>query len=156
MTPAAARRLSRVGGTNTPMWRSLDEVADTPEFRDFLEKEFPSGASDLLETSRRDFMKVMGAGLALAGAATIPGCRRPDHKIMPYSATVPEEVIPGKPLYYATSMPLPGGGAEGLLAETFEGRPVKLEGNPLHSFNNGSSGVRSIACRRIAPRHCSP
>lgn len=52
----------------------------------------------------------MGALLALAGAATIPGCRRPDHKIMSYSQQVPEEIIPGKPLFYATSMPLPGGG----------------------------------------------
>src|SRR6185436_142952 len=62
-----------------------------------------------------------------------------------YSAKVPEEVIPGKPLYYATSMPLPGGGAEGLLIETHEGRPTKVEGNPLHPINNGKSSVWSQA-----------
>src|SRR6185436_14880207 len=58
-----------------------------------------------------------------------------------YSAKVPEEVIPGKPLYYATSMPMPGGGAEGLLVETHEGRPTKVEGNPLHPTNRGKSSV---------------
>ncbi|MGQ0626712.1 MAG: 4Fe-4S dicluster domain-containing protein [Phycisphaerales bacterium] len=87
----------------------------------------------------------MGAGLALAGATTIPGCRRPDHKILPYSRTVPEGIIPGKSLYYATSMPLPGGGAEGLLVETHEGRPTKVEGNPLHPVNKGKSSLWSQA-----------
>ena len=85
-----------------------------------------------------NFLKIMGASLALAGAATIPGCRRPDHKILTYNKK-PEDVIPGKPLYYATAMPMPGGGAQGLLAETFEGRPTKLEGNPLHPYNRGKS-----------------
>ncbi len=123
-------------------WRSLDELADTPDFRDFLEREFPAGASELgSETTRRDFLKIMGASVALAGAATIPGCRRPDHKIMPYSAVVPEDVIPGKPMFYATSMPLPGGGAEGLLVETHDGRPTKVEGNPFHPINRGKSSV---------------
>src|SRR5262249_39281556 len=83
-----------VGTTGQAYWRSLDDLADTPDFREFLEKEFPAGASELLSGSRRTFMKLMGASLALAGAATIPGCRRPDHKIMPYSKNVPEEVIP--------------------------------------------------------------
>src|SRR5262245_40531181 len=76
-------------GSGRAYWRSLDDLADTSEFRDFLEREFPAGASELLEGSRRTFMKLMGASLALAGAATLPGCRRPDHKIMPYSRTVP-------------------------------------------------------------------
>src|SRR5690606_14180750 len=128
------------------VWRSLEEAADDPAFRDYLEREFQSGASELLEpTTRRNFLKLMGASVALAGAATIPGCRRPDHKILPYSAQVPEEIIPGKPLYYATSMPLPGGGAEGLLVETHEGRPTKIEGNPLHPVNRGRSSVWSQA-----------
>ncbi|MEZ6210179.1 MAG: TAT-variant-translocated molybdopterin oxidoreductase [Phycisphaerales bacterium] len=130
--------------TGKAFWRSVDDLVGTREFKDFVQREFPAFASELLDGSRRHFMRVMGASLAMAGVATLPGCRRPDHKILAY-AKDPEHVIPGKPLYYATSMPLPGGGAEGLLAETFEGRPVKLEGNPLHSFNNGSSGVRSQA-----------
>jgi MoCo/4Fe-4S cofactor protein with predicted Tat translocation signal len=124
------------------VWRSLEEAADAPEFRDFLEREFPAGASELSdETTRRSFLKIMGASVALAGAATIPGCRRPDHRIMPYSKVVPEEVIPGKALFYATSMPLPCGGAEGLLVETHEGRPTKVEGNPFHTINRGKSSV---------------
>ena len=130
-----------MGGTGQKLWRSLDEVADTPEFREFLEREFPAGASRMLDGSRREFIKLMGAGLALAGAATIPGCRRPDHKILPYSREVPETAIPGKPLYYATSMPLPGGGAEGLIVETHDYRPTKVEGNPLHPLNRGKSSI---------------
>src|ERR1051326_5641224 len=117
-TPRPLPRLNGRAGA-PPVWRSLDEAADTPEFRDFLEREFPAGASELTEpTTRRTFLQIMGASVALACAATIPGCRRPDHTIMPYSAKVPEEIIPGKPLYYATSFPIPGGGAEGLLVET--------------------------------------
>ncbi len=140
-SPAPARELARVGGTGQKLWRSLDEVADTPAFREFVEREFPAGASELLTSSRRDFMRLMGAGLALAGAATIPGCRRPDHKIMAYSKEVPEEAIPGKPIFYATSMPIPGGGAEGLVVETHEYRPTKIEGNPLHPVNQGKSSI---------------
>ncbi|MFN0132630.1 MAG: TAT-variant-translocated molybdopterin oxidoreductase [Phycisphaerales bacterium] len=134
--------LPRLEGQATRMWRSLDEAADTAEFRDFLHREFPAGASELSEpATRRSFLKLMGASVALAGAATVPGCRRPDHKIMPYAARVPENTIPGKPLFFATSMPLPGGGAEGLLVETHEGRPTKVEGNPLHPMNQGKSSV---------------
>ncbi len=126
-------------------WRSVEEFADSGEYRDFLEREFPAGASELDGASRRDFIKVMGASFALAGAATIPGCRRPDHKILSYSREVPEDIIPGKPLFYATSMPLPGGGAEGLIVETHEGRPTKIEGNPLHSINRGKASVWALA-----------
>lgn len=140
------RELSRLAGSNARVWRSLDEVADTTDFRDWIEKEFPRGASELNDQStRRSFLKIMGASVALAGAATIPGCRRPDHKIMPYAAKLPEDTIPGKPTYYATAMPLPGGGAEGLLVETHTGRPTKIEGNPLHSNNMGKSTVWSQA-----------
>src|SRR5687767_15698159 len=117
--PRALTALS--GQTGRRYWRGLEELADTPDFREFVEREFPGGASELLESSRRTFLQLMGASLALAGAAVIPGCRRPEHKIMPYSADVPEDIIPGKPLFYATSMPRPGGGAEGLIVETHEG-----------------------------------
>ncbi|MBX3317479.1 MAG: TAT-variant-translocated molybdopterin oxidoreductase [Phycisphaeraceae bacterium] len=149
LTPDANRRepdrvnAGLAGGAK--YWRSVEEFADSGEYRDFLEREFPAGASELDAASRRDFIKVMGASFALAGAATIPGCRRPDHKILSYSREVPEDVIPGKPLYYATSMPLPGGGAEGLVVETHEGRPTKIEGNPLHPINRGKASVWSLA-----------
>ena len=127
------------------LWRSPEDLADSPEFREFLEKEFPGGASEISDSTRREFIKLMGAGLAIAGAATVPGCRRPDHKIMPYSQVVPEDIVPGNPLYYATSMPLPGGGAEGLLVRTESARPIKIEGNPLHPINRGKSSVWSQA-----------
>jgi len=136
--PRAAKH-AQVGVTGKAYWRSVEDLADTPDFRDWLEREFPGGASRLLDSSRRTFMKLMGASLALAGAATLPGCRRPDHKIMSYSRDVPEEIIPGKSLFFATSLHLPGGSVEGVLVETHEGRPVKIEGNPLHATNNGKS-----------------
>lgn len=138
-TPEVAAHAGGVTGRR--YWRSLDEASGTKQFREFVEREFPAGASELLGESRRDFVKLMGASVALAGAATLPGCRRPEHHIMPYSAVVPEQVIPGKALYYATAMPLPGGGAEGLLAETHEGRPTKIEGNPLHPVNRGKTSI---------------
>ncbi|MGE3106938.1 MAG: TAT-variant-translocated molybdopterin oxidoreductase [Phycisphaerales bacterium] len=128
-------------GSGRAYWRSVDDALDTPEFREWLEREFPAGASELMKGSRRTFMKIMGASVALAGAATIPGCRRPEHTIMPYSQRVPEETIPGKSLYFASSFPLPGGGAEGILVESHEGRPTKIEGNPLHPINRGRSSL---------------
>jgi len=137
------------GGGTSPRsgrryWRSLDEVAKRPEFVEFLHREFPAYASELLDGSRRHFLRIMGASLALAGAAGLPGCRRPDHKILTYSKD-PEELVIGKALFYATAMPLPGGGCEGLLAECHEGRPTKLEGNPLHPGNFGKSTAWSQA-----------
>ena len=134
--PAAESRRGR------GLWRSADDLADSPEFREYLEREFPAGASEISDQTRREFIKLMGAGLALAGAAAmVPGCRRPDHKILSFSQKVPEDVVPGNPLYYATSMPLPGGGAEGLLVRTETGRPIKVEGNPLHPINRGRSSL---------------
>ncbi|MEY3230169.1 MAG: hypothetical protein RL689_257 [Planctomycetota bacterium] len=143
------RRVGTVNGL--PVWRSIDELADSPEFREHLEKEFPHGALEMQRAverggeSRRDFLKIMGGSLALAGVATIPGCRRPDHKILPYSREVPEDIIVGKSLFYATSFARPDGGAEGLLVETHEGRPTKIEGNPLHPTSNGKASTWAIA-----------
>ncbi len=140
-------RASTVNGNAQKLWRSVDEFAasDAGEFQSFLSREFPAGASELMASSRRTFLQLMGGAMALAGAATIPGCRRPDHKIMTYSRNVPGDVIPGKALYYATSMPLPGGGAEGLLVKSNEGRPTFVEGNPLHPLNQGKSSAWSSA-----------
>ncbi len=124
--------------TGQRFWRSLEDLADTPGFRERLEREFPALASELSAETRRDFMKIMAAGLALAGVVALPGCRRPDHKIMTY-AREPEDLVPGNALFYATAMPMPGGGAQGLLAKTIDGRPIKVEGNPLHPINQGKS-----------------
>lgn len=132
---------AQVGTTGKKYWRSLDDAADAPQFREFLEREFPTGASQLLESSRRTFLKIMGASVALAGAATLPGCRRPDHKIYAFSKSVPEDAIPGKALYFATSLPLHNGAVEGVIVECVDGRPIKIEGNPLHPSNAGKSSA---------------
>ncbi len=116
-------------------WRSLNQLSDTPEFRDFVHQEFPAGASEMRDqVSRRTFLSLMGASLAFAGLA---GCRKPVEKILPY-VTAPENVIPGVPQHYATTMPL-GLEAYGILVENHEGRPTKIEGNELHPATLGAT-----------------
>tara|TARA_R110002072_G_scaffold42064_15_gene118297 strand:+ start:14966 stop:18589 length:3624 start_codon:yes stop_codon:yes gene_type:complete len=137
--PDETIELGQVSGKK--YWRSLEEFAGTTEFTEFVHREFPKGASMLGEATRRNFVKIMGAGFAIAGVATMPGCRRPDYKILPYSKNVPEDIIPGKALYYTTALALPGGGVEGLLIETHTGRPTKVEGNPLHPNNQGKTSA---------------
>ena len=118
-------------------WRSLDQLADTPEFREFLNREFPQGASEMNnDWSRRNFLTLMGASLAMAGLA---GCRRPEQTIVPY-VKPPEEIVPGVPQYYATTMPF-GTSAYGLIVESHEGRPTKIEGNPKHPSTLGASNA---------------
>ncbi|RJP21899.1 MAG: 4Fe-4S dicluster domain-containing protein [Candidatus Omnitrophota bacterium] len=118
-------------------WRSLNELAETPEFRSFVEREFPEQASELTNaTTRRQFLKFMGASLALAGFTS---CRWPKEKIVPY-ANRPEGRVPGVPERYATAMEL-GGVAHGLLATSYDGRPVKIEGNPSHPFSLGAANL---------------
>jgi MoCo/4Fe-4S cofactor protein with predicted Tat translocation signal len=117
-------------------WRSLEEVAATEEFQEFLHREFPSQAAAWHDPiSRRRFLQVMAASLALAGLSSCAPA--PTEKIMPY-VRAPEEVVPGRPLYYATAMPL-GGSALGVLAESHLGRPTKIEGNPQHPASLGAT-----------------
>jgi molybdopterin-containing oxidoreductase family iron-sulfur binding subunit len=116
-------------------WRSLDELAETPEFVEYLHREFPEQASEFTDpVSRRRFMQLMGASLAFAGATA---CSQPVEKIVPY-VRQPENLIPGRPLYYATTFAL-GGYGVGVLAESHMGRPTKLDGNPEHPASLGSS-----------------
>src|ERR1700716_2797474 len=126
--------------TEKKYWRSLGELSDTPEFRQWLEREFPAGASELNgdEWSRRGFLKLMGASMALAGFG-LNGCRRPEAHLVPFTKSA-EWTIPGKFLYYATAMPRRTG-AIPLIATTVDGRPVKLEGNPLHPASGGATDV---------------
>ena len=96
-TPANGRRY----------WRSLDEMADTPEFKDWLHREFPVGASEMVEdgSTRRQFLKIMSASFAFAGVATLgAGCRRPEEKLVPYGKQ-PENFTYGEAQYFATAMP---------------------------------------------------
>ena len=119
-------------------WRSLAEIEDRPEFRTALEREFTEGASELPPgVTRREMMTLLGASLSLAGLA---GCRRPVEEIVPY-VTAPEEIVPGIARHYATTMPFRRS-AYGLIVESHEGRPTKLEGNPAHPSTLGASSSR--------------
>ena len=120
-------------------WRSLDELAETTEFQEFLHKEFPRQAAPIEGSlHRRDFLKLLGASLALAGLTACARPVSPTEKIMPY-VQQPEEIIPGRPLYYATAISHHGYG-EGLLVESHQGRPTKVEGNPDHPASLGATG----------------
>jgi MoCo/4Fe-4S cofactor protein with predicted Tat translocation signal len=124
----------------TVAWRGVGQLEDTAGFREWLEREFPRGAAELAnegecETSRRSFLKLMGASTALAGFG-MAACRRPEAYIVPY-ANAPEWVIPGKATYYATTMPRPFG-ATPLVVTSFEGRPTKLAPNHLHPDADGT------------------
>ena len=123
-------------------WRSIEEHADTPEFRDFISEEYPHEIEEWDNSlSRRNFVKVMGASLALAG---LSGCViQPPEKIVPYVRPV-EGMLPGKANFFATAMSL-SGVATGLLAKSFEGRPVKVEGNPDHPGSRGSTDILAQA-----------
>jgi molybdopterin-containing oxidoreductase family iron-sulfur binding subunit len=123
-------------------WRSLDELADTPGFREHLAREFPEGASELTGVNRRQFMRLMAASFALGGLG-LAGCRRPEKHILPYGKSV-EYTVPGLPLYFATAMPLRKS-AIPLLAETHQGRPTKLEGNPGYAPHGGASSLLAQA-----------
>ena len=118
-------------------WRGLEELAETPEYVSFLHHEFPHDPQKESGTiTRRDAIKLMAASAAMAG---LTACTKlPTEKIVPYAAQPPEQFIPGKPLFYATAMPL-GGVATGLLVESHMGRPTKVEGNPSHPASLGAT-----------------
>jgi molybdopterin-containing oxidoreductase family iron-sulfur binding subunit len=134
--------LAAVPATGKAYWRSLDELADTPAFREWVERRFPQSMRELLDgaVDRRRFLHLMAASLGLAGLA---GCRRPESFVLPY-AKAPEDVLPGLPTFYATAMPRPGS-AVALLVESHEGRPTKVEGNPKHPDSAGASDLLAQA-----------
>jgi molybdopterin-containing oxidoreductase family iron-sulfur binding subunit len=113
-------------------------LADTPEFQELLAREFPENASEWTDpVGRREFLKLMGASLGLAGLTACTA--QPSDMIVPY-VKAPEDVIPGNPLYFATAIPL-SGYAIGLLVESHMGRPTKVEGNPKHPASLGATDV---------------
>src|SRR5215831_9439035 len=123
-------------------WRTLDEYAEDPAFHEQLAHEFPSQIETISDPiARRRFLKLMGASLALGGFTACT--RQPSEAIVPY-VRPPEGLVVGKPLYFATAMTI-GGVATGLLVESHEGRPTKVEGNPLHPGSLGASDVVSQA-----------
>jgi molybdopterin-containing oxidoreductase family iron-sulfur binding subunit len=123
-------------------WRSLEELAETPGFKAQLAREFPEGASSLDGVDRRQFVKIMAASFALGGVG-LAGCRRPEEHILPFGKSI-EGSVPGLPIYYATAMPLRRT-AIPLLAETHQGRPTKIEGNPTYAPHGGSSSLLAQA-----------
>ena len=135
----ADRRDARPTLSGRRYWRSLEELADTPEFKEWLQREFPQGASEFTDgVSRRHFMKIMSASFALAGLGIMStGCRRPEEKLEPFGQQ-PENYTFGEPEYYATAMPTRVG-AIPLVVKSYEGRPIKIEGNALFPGGNGGT-----------------
>ncbi len=136
------------GNGNRPertYWRSLEQLQGDPRSVDRMHREFPEGASEppaeLLRdgVSRRSVLGLLGGTASLAGLTGCDIIRRPVEHIVPY-VDAPEGLVPGVPLAYATTMPF-GSRALGLLVESHEGRPTKIEGNELHPFSEGASSV---------------
>src|SRR5579872_598260 len=133
-------------GTPAPVnapayWRSLDQLAETPEFRQWVEREFPEDASAVLDgNSRRTMLKIMAASFGLAGLAA---CSRPEYRLAP-QARGREDYIPGAPYNYTSVFSL-GGHASGLVVQTYEGRQSKIEGNPDHPTSLGAATAMAQA-----------
>ena len=112
-------RKSLKAKTGRDMWRSMNELAGTPAFKKYLDVEFPV-AADANDVDRRNFIKLMGASMALAG---VTGCtKQPTEHIVPY-VNQPESMIPGRPLFFASALPM-GGFGRGVLVESHLGRPT--------------------------------
>ncbi|HMV99648.1 MAG TPA: TAT-variant-translocated molybdopterin oxidoreductase, partial [Acidobacteriota bacterium] len=121
-------------------WRSIEELTESEEFLELIRNQYPRQASLLGDAiDRRRFLQIMGASFALGGLTACNPIAAPTDKIVPY-VRAPEEILPGKPLYYATSMVL-GGFASGILVETHMGRPTKVEGNPDHPASLGATSA---------------
>ncbi|HYL84644.1 MAG TPA: TAT-variant-translocated molybdopterin oxidoreductase, partial [Candidatus Angelobacter sp.] len=135
----AAVRAQLQSKTGKQYWRTLEELAGDPSFAQLLHREFPRQAPSEWDDSvdRRDFLKLMAASLAFAG---LSGCgRAPEQHIVPY-VKQPDGLVLGKPLFYATAMPF-AADAIGLLVESHEGRPTKIEGNPDHPSSLGATNA---------------
>jgi len=137
---AARDRLAEAQGPE--YWRSLEELAGSPDFQEMLHREFPKGASEWLDSvSRRGFLKLMGASLAMAGMSACT--KQPLEPIVPY-VKQPEEVVPGRPMFFATAFTL-GGYASPVLVESHLYRPTKIEGNDQHPASLGGTDIFSQA-----------
>lgn len=123
-------------GSGSPYWRSLQELADTEEYRHLMAHEFPGGIDAPDGMSRRRFLQIMSASIAMTSLA---GCRWPVEKIVPYAANTPG-LEPGTPVKFATTMEL-GPAAMPVLATSYDGRPIKIDGNPGHALSGGAASV---------------
>lgn len=121
--------------TGPKYWRSLDQAANQPDFQQWVEREFPSTASEMLDgNSRRTILKLMAASFGMAGMVA---CSRPEIRFAP-QARGQEDYIPGQPYNYTTAIVI-NGQAQGLVIKTYDGRPVKVEGNPDHPGSLGAA-----------------
>jgi MoCo/4Fe-4S cofactor protein with predicted Tat translocation signal len=133
-----ALREKLASGRGPAFWRTLDEAAETPDLKEYVEQEFPGLSGQIPDgVDRRSLLKVMAASLAMAGAAACT--KQPKELIVPY-VRQPENIIPGLPLFYATAMTT-AGYARGLLVESHLNRPTKVEGNPDHPASLGSTTI---------------
>ena len=138
VTDIGALREKLAAGKGPEFWRTIDEAAESDELKEYIEQEFPGLSGQIPQgVDRRSLLKVMGASLAMAGAAACT--KQPKELIVPY-VRQPENVIPGLPLFYATAIPL-NGYARGLLVESHLNRPTKIEGNPDHPASLGATGI---------------
>jgi MoCo/4Fe-4S cofactor protein with predicted Tat translocation signal len=130
---------SRLAGSEGRLyWRSLGELSDSEQFREYLHREFPEQASQWNDPKgRREFLKLMSASLALAGVSACT--KQAPEKIVPY-VKQPEDLVPGRPLFFATAVPFAGVAAP-ILVESHEGHPTKVEGNPQHPASLGSTDI---------------
>jgi len=137
--PQVTDETPSVAGETKPAptyWRSLNELENTPEFNEYLKREFPGiKADELSENSRRRFLQLMGASIALA---TVTGCWKED-KIIP-AVKGDSAFVPGTSKHFATAMEI-GGVAQSLLVTSYDGRPVKVEGNPAHPESLGACNL---------------
>tara|TARA_R100000027_G_scaffold47114_1_gene35923 strand:- start:16976 stop:20410 length:3435 start_codon:yes stop_codon:yes gene_type:complete len=130
------------GKAGSRYWKSLDDLAETPAFREWAEREFPQGASEIQGVNRRHFMKIMAASFGLAGVG-LTGCRRPKHEILPY-VKQPENIIPGVAQYYSSSRPTAWENVP-VVVETHEARPTKIEGNSSYLAGGGATDIYTQA-----------
>jgi len=142
MKPINSTPSTKAEQTGPRYWRSLDELSQSPEFIEQVQREFGPEASEMNEVDRRHFFKIMAASFALGGVG-FTGCRRPESNILPHSKA-PEHSIPGQPLYYATQFSLRGESIP-LLVETHSGRPTKIEGNADYKRYSGGTSLKAQA-----------
>lgn len=140
-TPVTAPLDSSAGSNAGSYWRSLEQIAETADFEERLQREFPRHATQFGNVDRRRFLQLSGASLGLAGLTACT--KQPPEKIIPY-VQQPEDIIPGKPLFYATAIAERGYAAP-VLAESHMGRPTKLEGNPEHPASQGGTSATTQA-----------
>jgi len=127
--------------TGKKFWRSLEELSNSPKFQNWVSQEFPEGATEMLDgKSRRNFLQLMAASMGLAG---LTSCRRPVEKILPYAKSV-EGVVMGNALHFATAMPF-NGRSIGLVVKSFDGRPIKIEGNSNDPSSRGAANTLTQA-----------